>query len=151
MAAPTAGVNLDRARTVLEAGCDDVRDAGPDDAVDGVPAALVARPASTEEVAAVLAAAAASDLTVVPRGAGTKLGWGLRPERVDLVLDTSRMAGVVEHAAGDLIVKARAGTPMATVQDAVAQAGQRLALDDPLGGATVGGVLATNLSGPRRM
>jgi glycolate oxidase FAD binding subunit len=61
------------------------------------------------------------------------------------------MSAVLDHAAGDLIVKAQAGTRLAAVQDAVAQAGQRLALDDPLGGATVGGVLATNLSGPRRM
>ncbi len=67
------------------------------------------------------------------------------------MLDVSRMAGVLEHAAGDLIVKAQAGTPLAAVQQAVAQAGQRLALDDPLGGATVGGALATNLSGPLRM
>jgi glycolate oxidase FAD binding subunit len=149
MAAPT--LNLDQARTVLEAGCDDVRDAGPEDAVAGVPAWFVARPRSTEEVAAVLAAASGTGPTVVPRGAGTKLGWGLPPERVDLVLDLSGVSGVLEHAAGDLIVKTRAGTPLADVQREVAQAGQRLALDDPLGGATVGGALATNLSGPRRM
>ena len=149
MAAPT--IDLDRARTLLRAGSDDVRDAGPEDAVDGVPATFVARPASTEEVAATLAAASSAGLAVVPRGAGTKLTWGLPPERVDLVLETSRMSAVVEHAAGDLIVKAQAGAPLAAVQEAVAQAGQRLALDDPLGGATVGGALATNLSGPRRM
>src|SRR5215213_1510998 len=148
-AAPT--LNLEQARTVLEAGCDDVRDAGPEDAVAGVPAWFVARPRSTEEVAAVLAAASGTGLTVVPRGAGTKLGWGLPPERVDLVLDLSGMSGVLEHAAGDLIVKTQAGTPLAAVQEAVGRSGQRLALDDPLGGATVGGMLATNLSGPRRM
>ncbi len=146
-----ASVDLDRARTSLEAACDDVREAGPGDAVDGVLAALVARPGSTEEVGAVLRAAADSGLAVVPRGTGTKLGWGLPPERADLVLDVSRMSEVLEHAAGDLIVKAQAGAPLAAVQETVARAGQRLALDDPLGGATVGGVLATNLSGPRRM
>jgi glycolate oxidase FAD binding subunit len=142
---------LDGARTALEAACGDVRDAGPDDAVGGVVPSLVARPGSTEEVAAVLRAAADASLAVVPRGAGTKLSWGLPPERADLVLDLGRMSAVLEHAAGDLIVKTQAGTPLAAVQEAVAKAGQRLALDDPLGGATVGGVLATNLSGPRRM
>jgi glycolate oxidase FAD binding subunit len=148
-AAPT--LDLAQARTALEAACGEVRDAGPDDAVGSVVPSLVARPGSTEEVAAVLRAAADAGLAVVPRGAGTKLSWGLPPERADLVLDVGRISGVVEHAAGDLIVKVRAGTPLAAVQETVAQAGQRLALDDPLGGATVGGVLATNLSGPRRM
>jgi glycolate oxidase FAD binding subunit len=61
------------------------------------------------------------------------------------------MAAVQDHAAGDLIVDVQAGTPLAAVQDAVAGAGQRLLLDDPVGGATVGGALASNLSGPRRM
>ncbi len=144
-------LDLDGARTALEAACGEVRDAGPGDAVGGVVPSLVARPGSTEEVAAALRAAAAGGLAVVPRGAGTKMSWGLPPERADLVLDIGRLSGVLEHAAGDLIVKVQAGTPLATVQQAVAQAGQRLALDDPLGGATIGGVLATNLSGPRRM
>jgi glycolate oxidase FAD binding subunit len=44
-----------------------------------------------------------------------------------------------------------AGTPLAKVQSTVAGAGQRLSLDDPVGGSTVGGALATNLSGPGRV
>jgi glycolate oxidase FAD binding subunit len=149
MSAPA--LDIGAARGALTAACDDVTDAGPDDAVDGVPAALVARPASTAEVAALLRAAAAAGLAVVPRGAGTKLTWGRPPERADLVVDLSRMSAVQDHAAGDLIVDVQAGTPLTAVQDAVAGAGQQLALDDPLGGATVGGALATNLSGARRV
>jgi glycolate oxidase FAD binding subunit len=61
------------------------------------------------------------------------------------------MAAVQDHAAGDLIVDVQAGTPLAAVQEAVAGAGQQLAVDDPVGGSSIGGVLATNLSGPRRM
>src|SRR5919199_6892806 len=95
--------------------------------------------------------AADRGLAVVPRGRGTKLAWGRPPERVDLLVDLSRMAAVQDHAAGDLIVDVRAGTPLTAVQETVARAGQRLALDDPLGGATVGGALATNLSGPLRV
>jgi glycolate oxidase FAD binding subunit len=149
MSAPT--LDVDAARGALAAACDDVTDAGPDDAVDGVPAALVARPASTAEVGELLRAAAAAGLAVVPRGAGTKLTWGRPPERADLVVDLSRMSAVQDHAAGDLIVDVQAGTPLTAVQEAVAGAGQQLALDDPLGGATVGGALATNLSGARRV
>ena len=149
MSAPALDVGA--ARTALAAACDDVAEAGPADAVDGVATVLVARPASTAEVAEVLRAAAAAGLTVVARGAGTKLTWGRPPERADLVVDLTRMARVQDHAAGDLIVDVQAGTPLSAVQEAVASAGQRLALDDPLGGATVGGALATNMSGPRRV
>jgi glycolate oxidase FAD binding subunit len=104
-------------------------------------------PASTDEAAAVLRDAAGP---VLFRGAGTKQDWGGRPRGVDLVVDTTRLTGVVEHAAGDLIVVVRAGTPLAELQDKLAPAGQQLALDDPLG-ATVGGTVAANTSGPRRM
>jgi glycolate oxidase FAD binding subunit len=146
-----ADVDLDSARSALASACSDVVDAGPADAVDGMAPALVARPASTAEVAEVMRVAAASGLTIVPRGRGTKLTWGRPPERVDLVVDLSRMDAVLDHVAGDLIVETEAGTPLRTVQEAVAVAGQRLAIDDPLDGSSVGGALATNLSGPGRM
>jgi glycolate oxidase FAD binding subunit len=127
------------------------RKATDDDVVAGVPARLVAAPASTEEAAAVLRAAAAEDLAVVVRGAGTKLEWAVPPRRVDLIVDTHRLTGVIEHAAGDLIVVARAGTPVAELQERLAPAGQQLALDAPLPAATLGGTVAVNTSGPRRM
>ena len=117
------------------------------DRVAGVPARFVAAPASTEEAAAVLTAAAREDLAVVVRGGGTKLDWGMPPRRLDLIVDTHRLTGVVEHAAGDLIVVARAGTPL----DSLELGGQQLALDRPLPGATIGGTVAANASGPRRM
>ena len=144
-------VSLDAARTALSSACDDVTDAGPADAVDGVPATLVARPRTTAETAAVLQAAAGHGLTVVPRGRGTKLSWGRPPERADLVLDVSRMSAVLDHAAGDLIVHAQAGTLLADVQRTVGQAGQRLSLDEVVPGSSVGGALATNTSGPGRL
>ncbi|NJC72988.1 FAD-binding oxidoreductase [Planosporangium thailandense] len=122
-----------------------------DDAIAGVPARWVAAPASTDEAAAILRGAAAHDLTVVVRGAGTKQDWAAPPRRLDLILDTRRLAGVVEHAAGDLITVVRAGTPLSDLADALAPAGQQLALDAPLPGATVGGTVAVNTSGPRRM
>jgi len=120
------------------------RPATDDDVVGGVPARLVAAPADTAEAAALVAAA--RDLTVVVRGAGTKLDWGPPPRSLDLIIDTRRLAGVVEHAAGDLITVVRAGTPLAALD----LADQQLALDGPAG-ATVGGTVATATSGPRRM
>ncbi|KGH46104.1 MULTISPECIES: FAD-binding oxidoreductase [Modestobacter] len=144
-------VDLDSARTALADACGEITDATPADAVDGVPAALVARPGSTEETAAVLRAAAAAGLTVVPRGQGTKLTWGRPPESADVVLDLSRMNRVLDHAAGDLIVDTEAGALLSDVQQTASSAGQRLALDEPIAGGTVGGMLATNASGPGRV
>jgi len=116
-----------------------------------VPAALVARPASTAEVSEVLRAAAGHGLTVVPRGRGTKMTWGRPPEQADVVVDLSRMSAVLDHAAGDLIVKTEAGTLLSDVQETVGSAGQRLSLDESVPGSSIGGVLATNLSGPGRV
>src|SRR5256885_12525823 len=111
----------------------------------------MAAPAGPEEAAVVVRDAGARGLAGLVRGAGTKHDWGHPPRGVDLVVDTGRLTGVVEHAAGDLIVVVRAGTPMAQLQDRLAPAGQQLALDTPLPGATVGGTVAANTSGPRRM
>lgn len=129
----------------------EVRAAGPDDAVAGVGASYVARPSDTAQTGDLLRAAATHGLTVVARGAGTKLAWGAAPRRVDLVVDLSAQAAVVDHAAGDLIVVVEAGCPLADLQAALAPAGQRLAIDDPVGGSTLGGLIATNGSGPGRM
>ena len=147
----TSGTRLESARNALASACGDVADGTPADAVDGVPVALVARPASTPEVAEVMRAAAGHGLTVVARGRGTKASWGRPPEQADLVVDLSRMSAVLDHAAGDLIVDTQAGTLLADVQRTVGTAGQRLALDEPVPGSSVGGVLATNTSGPGRV
>lgn len=128
-----------------------VRPAGPDDAIDGVQPSYVASPSSTEEAAELLRVAAQHGLHLVAKGSGTKQDWGMPPSQVDLVIDTTGLAGVVEHAAGDLITVVRAGTPVTDLQSTLAAADQQLALDAPFPSATVGGTVATNISGPRRV
>jgi glycolate oxidase FAD binding subunit len=103
-----------------------------------------------------LQATAAANLAVVARGTGTKLTWGAPPHRADLVVDLSRMDQVIEHSAGDLIVAAQAGLPLATLREALRPAGQRLAIDpvaadQPPGSGTLGGLIATGASGPLRL
>ena len=120
------------------------------DAVDRMPASWVALPGTTEQTAAVMRVAAHHELAVVVRGSGTKLTWGARPERVDLVLDTSRMDKVVEHAAGDLIVVVGAGRRLDDLQADLAGSGQRLGVD-PARRGTVGGLVATAATGPTRL
>jgi glycolate dehydrogenase FAD-binding subunit len=119
--------------------------------VDGLPARFVARPRSVAEASQVLRAAAADGLAVTFAGGGSKLGLGNPPERADLVVSTERLDQVLEHAAGDLVVRAQAGVRLADLQAALAPAGQWLALDPPEPRATVGGVVAANASGPRRL
>jgi glycolate oxidase FAD binding subunit len=126
-------------------------EAGAADAVGGVPARFVAAPGSTDEAAAVLRVAADADLAVVARGAGTKLDWGAPPRRLDLIVDTRRLDRVVEHAAGDLVVVVQAGVPLAALGTQLAGARQRLAVDEVVAGSTVGGAIATGLTGPRRL
>ena len=116
-----------------------------------MPPGLVARPADTAQVAEVLRAAAAHGLTVVPRGRGTKMSWGTPPTSADVLLDVSALDQVLDHQAGDLIVAAQAGARLSDVQSVVAEAGQRLALDETVPGASIGGTLAANTSGPRRV
>lgn len=125
-----------------------VREATDADAVCGVPARYVATPPSTVDTAAVVRVAAAHGLAVVARGTGSRQDWAAPPSRVDLVVDTRALSGIVEHAAGDLVVVVRAGTPVADLAAAVAPAGQQLALD---ASGTVGGTVATAASGPRRL
>ncbi|MGW2094675.1 FAD-binding oxidoreductase [Promicromonospora sukumoe] len=133
----------------------EVREAGPGDVVDGVPATAVARPTSAEGVVAVLREATAQGLATVPRGAGTALDWGAPPERADLILDTTGLDRLVEHGAGDLVVVAEAGLPVASLLETVRGAAQELVVDLPpdrlAGGSTVGGLLSTGASGPRRL
>jgi glycolate oxidase FAD binding subunit len=130
---------------------DGVRAGEAADAVDGVVPTAVVTPETADDVAELLREAAGSGLSVVPRGAGTKLGWGNPPRSVDLAVDVRRLDRVLEYNPGDLVVRAQAGLTLAALQEQLAGKGQVLALDPPGDGATLGGVVAANAAGPRRL
>lgn len=90
--------------------------------------------------------------TLLARGGGTKQDWGAPPERTDAVVSCGGLDGLVEHSPGDMVAIVQPGLSLGRLQEALAPSGQWLALDPPLvdGGATVGGVVATNDAGPRR-
>jgi glycolate oxidase FAD binding subunit len=107
-------------------------------------------PGSAEELAAELAAAGEAGLRARVRGAGTKLRWASE-EPVGVELSTAGLDRVIEHNAGDLTAVLEAGVPLARAQELFRSEGQMLALDPPdAGGATVGGIVAANDSGPLR-
>src|SRR5580658_3445454 len=131
---------------------DSIREATAAEAVSGVQPRLVLEPANEQQLAAVLRLANDRSLAVVPGGGGTKLSWGNPPSRVDIILSTARLDKIIEHPWADLTVSVEAGCTVQKLQSALAQHGQRLALD-PLcpAHATIGGVLSTNDSGPLRL
>ena len=136
----------------LAAACADVVAASGADAIGGRQARWVAAPASTEEASALLRAAAALRLTVVPRGAGRLQHWGDPPDSCDLIVDTHRLDRIVEHVPGDLAVTVQAGVRLADLEQVVEVARQSLAILPPRRAynATVGGLIATNAAGSRR-
>jgi glycolate oxidase FAD binding subunit len=128
-----------------------VREASAEDAVDGVEPTLVVEPGTIEETSEVMKLASREGLAVSVRGRGTKMGLGNPPRRVDLVLSTARMDSIIEHVPGDQIVRVQAGLKLRDLQDNLAESDQMLGVDPPEEGATVGGVVAANSSGPRRL
>ncbi len=129
-----------------------VRPAGDADMIVGVQPQVVVEPGNEEEVAAVLTFAGKEGLHVLVRGGGTQLGLGFAPTGGDILLSTAHLNRIVEHVPHDLVVTAQAGLPLATLQATLAQSNQCLALDPDLPpAATIGGIVATNASGPRRL
>ena len=121
-------------------------------AFDGYVPKVVVLPASVQEMQDVLRCAAKADLSVIPAGAGTKLGIGNLPQKLDVVLATTRLNSVVEYEPADLTVTVEAGIRFAALQSVLAQHQQYLALDPPYADrCTIGGIVATNASGSLRM
>lgn len=120
-------------------------------------AALLA-PASEAELAAAVAAATAAKEPLAIEGLGSKRAL-LRPVQAARTLSTRNLSGITLYRPTEMIISARAGTTLAEVEAALAEKGQMLAPEPPytwcLFGKdtqpTIGGVVATNLSGPRRI
>jgi glycolate oxidase FAD binding subunit len=120
--------------------------------VDGRAPWAVVSPADVEQVAAVLALAHSAGLGVIPWGGGTTMGLGHPPERLDLVVRLQRLDRLLEHEPADLTATAQAGIVMAALQGQLGARQQWWPVDPPCPEqATLGGVLATNASGPKRL
>ncbi|HEX3537896.1 MAG TPA: glycolate oxidase subunit GlcE [Stellaceae bacterium] len=115
-------------------------------------------PANLDELRDAVAVALAAEEPVEIVGGGSKRGLG-RPLQTPHLLDLSRLAGIREYEPSELVLTAGGATPLAEIERALAEHGQMLAFEPPdwrglLGGegkATLGGVLACNLAGPRRI
>jgi glycolate oxidase FAD binding subunit len=120
--------------------------------IDGLTPSDVVAPDNAQAVADALADAAERRLGVAPVGGGSALALGNAPERLDLVLSTAKLGGVLAYEPTDLVISVGAGARFADVQAVLAEHGQRLPLEAPGGDrATIGGLIATALAGPRRL
>jgi glycolate oxidase FAD binding subunit len=132
-------------------GGDAVRPGAAADAVDGVTPRIVVEPATNDEVGAVLKWASRDQLCVFVRGAGTKIGWGPTPRSIDVLISTARLDAVVAHRHGDLTATIQSGATLGSVNRTLGAHRQWIPLDPPgVDRATIGGLVATNDSGPRR-
>src|SRR5215210_699710 len=119
--------------------------------IDGIVTSDFVAPGNAQEAAEALAAIAALDQAVSPVGSGTALNLGNPPERVDCILSTEHLAGVIDYEPTDLVLSVGAGARFGDVQALLAEHGQRLPLDPPGGAdATIGGLIATGRWGPLR-
>lgn len=115
-------------------------------------------PGSEEEVARAVAAAAEAREPVAVEGRGSKRAL-LRPVQAARTLSTRNLTGITLHRPTELVLSARAGTPLPEIEAALAEHRQMIAPEPPdtraifgtAEAATIGGVVAANLSGPRRI
>ena len=120
------------------------------DRVDGEVPPQVAEPDTPQGFADTLKQASAERLPTVIRGGGTKLAWGRPPAAVDLVVSTSRLNRLIAHRHGDLTATVQAGMRLRELNAALGAERQWLPIDTAFDEATVGGIVATNDSGPSR-
>ncbi len=120
-------------------------------ACDGREPRWVARPGSIDEVGRLLALASAERLAVAPRGSGSAVDLGNPPTQLDLVMDMTRLTSVLDYVPEDMVATVQAGLALDGLASVLGKHAQMLAIDPHGGGSrTIGGVLATNASGPRR-
>src|SRR5260370_20316309 len=119
--------------------------------VDGFLPRLVVIRDAVEEVAQIVVLTDQQGLKLLTRGGGSRISLGGIPEQFDILLETTKLTRLLEHEAPDLTCHVEAGITLAALQAQLATKGQWLALDPPdAEQATLGGILASNASGPKR-
>lgn len=146
--------------------------------VDHLTPQAVVFPKNTRQVSSVVHLAHANNLGLVPWGSGTQMTMGNPPKRLDLVLSTSRMNHIINVDTANLTITVEAGVKFRDIQARLAtqedrcylpledlateadevicsdrsHSGSFLPMDPPQADkATIGGIIATNAAGPRRL
>jgi glycolate oxidase FAD binding subunit len=122
--------------------------------IDGKKPKRVVSPGTIDEVSKVVAHANQQHLSIIPRGSGTKMGMGGIPKKIDIILSTSRLNRITDSDYENLTLSAESGITLNEVQKSLGKVGKGyfLPLDPPFTErATLGGITATNSSGPKRL
>ena len=123
-------------------------------AVDGKRPKAILSPGTINEVSKVVAYANEQSLTILPMGNGTKMGMGGIPRKMDIFLSTLRLNRIIDCDCDNLTLSAECGITLGEVQKRLSQEGRGYFLPlDPsfTKKATLGGIVATNSSGPGRL
>ncbi len=123
-------------------------------AIDGKKPKAVVTPGTIDEVSRVVALANQQRFAILPRGNGTKMEMGGIPKKADIVLSTGRLNRITDRDCENLTLSAECGLTLGEVQRELAKVGRGyfLPLDPPFTEkATLGGIVATNSSGPKRL
>jgi len=123
-------------------------------ALDGKKPKAIVSPETIDQVSKVVAYADEQHLTIIPRGNGTKMGIGGIPKKIDIILSTSRLNRITDSDCENLTLSAESGITLSEVQKSLAKVGKGyfLPLDPPFTDrATLGGIVATNSNGPKRL
>jgi glycolate oxidase FAD binding subunit len=119
--------------------------------VDGQLPALLCRPADEAQLSVALRLCAEHEATVIPWGGGTAIALGNAPRHIDVVISTERLARIIDHDHANLTVSAESGVVLTRLQGELANEHQFAPLEAPFPDcATIGGIIAANLNGPRR-
>ena len=121
--------------------------------VEGVKPAIALFPENIEQISEIMKAASRAGACVIPMGSGTKRALGNRPSGADIVLSTGKLNRVIEHESADLVATTECGITLSDFNARLGVKSQFLPVDPPhiAGGATVGGIIAANDSGPLRL
>lgn len=119
----------------------------------------ILRPSDTEDLRGIVAEAAAEGRVLEARGGGSKREIGT-PGRETQLVELGALSGVVDYEPNELVLTARPATPLAEIETLLAAQGQMLAFEPwdhgalfgrAAGAATIGGVVAAGVAGPRRV
>jgi FAD/FMN-containing dehydrogenase len=122
--------------------------------MDGKKPKVVVSPKTINEISKVIAYANQQHLTIIPRGNGTKMGMGGIPKKIDIILSTGGLNRITDSDCENLTLSAEGGITLSEVQKSLAKVGKGyfLPLDPPFTDkATLGGIVATNSNGPKRL
>ncbi len=108
-------------------------------------------PADVQQACDLIKEAASSLQSIVPSGSASKMNIGFAPSKKGFILNTRLLDKVIDYPARDMTITVQAGIRMKSLSALLSSENQRLPVDDPYPEhSTLGGLLATNTSGPRR-